>query len=185
MRARAEMPACPARPGRNPGWSAGLLLLCRGFTTAPAIRTATRTGRDWPDTNIRFGRLASALPTGDGAPWDKIGQRTWSMPMTGRPGRTAILPGRLEPAHHPDHPQSRLSGLFPRSRCGGSARRKARSTSAASILRQAVLPQGRLIRPSPDHGQRPLTRARSRHTSSVAPRGPAAGCSSASQLTAS
>ena len=86
----------PARSGGHRPGTACRFTSCsaRNCTTGRAIPMATNPGATGRTTTSASAGLPPPPPSLPRAPWTRIGQRTWSMPTTGRPRwRRPISPG--------------------------------------------------------------------------------------------
>ena len=81
----ADMPACTLGRASTKDGLPVYVLLCPQLYDRPGNPYGDKSGRDWPDNDIRFGRFASAAASLPRALWTRIGQRIWFTPMTGRP----------------------------------------------------------------------------------------------------
>ena len=81
----ADMPACMLGRSSTRDGLPVYILLCPQLYDRPGNPYGDEFGRDWPDNDIRFGRLASAAAELAAGIWTGIGQPTWFTPTTGRP----------------------------------------------------------------------------------------------------
>ena len=91
------------------------MLLCPQLYDRPGNPYGDEQGQDWPDNDIRFGRLASAAAELAMGTLDK----NWAADLVhANDWQAALVPAYLawsgaKHAFDPDHPQPRLSGPFP------------------------------------------------------------------------
>src|SRR5579872_3114157 len=132
--ALAEMPACSLGLGATKDGLPVYVVLCPQLYDRPGNPYGDESGRDWPDNDIRFGRLASVAAQLAAGTLDK----NWAADLVhANDWQAALVPAYLAwsgskiPTILTIHNLA-YQGLFSKDTLGGSARRRIPSTSTAS-----------------------------------------------------
>ncbi len=162
--ALGEMPASQLLAGKLPSGVPLMIVDSPRLYDRPGGPYQDASGSDWPDNAVRFGLLSYL---GRGARRSRVAdQLAPSHPplqrLADRAGAgLSALHARRQSAHGDDHPQPRLSGRVP-----AHHREPARAAAfvvrsgGSRVLRQHVVPQGRVVLRGSHHHRQPQLRAR-------------------------